>query len=129
MTIAGSVTSCTVGGQLLIDVGGGTLHASELGSGVAGSATFAFDDGGAPEFNKTLARLRTASNATVTIDVLTDLDLSTSQFNFSATANHSLWQHLNVRNAKSFSVKASWSTSGVSIYEVVMQAVVHEVTR
>lgn len=129
MSIAGSVTSATVGGQLLIDTGGGSLVASELGTGVSGFATFAFDDGGAPEFNKTICRLRAASNATVSLDVLADLDLSTSQASISAGAPHSSWQHLNVRNAKTFTAKVSWTTSGVSLYEMIMEVVPHLVTR
>lgn len=130
MTITGTArTGATVGGDFLLDVGGGALQSAELGAGVAWNAIFAFDDGGDIEMNKSLVRLRAASNSTVALDVLTDLNIGASVFAASATANHSAWEHLNVRNAKTFSIKASGSASGQSLYEVAMQVIPHPVTR
>lgn len=130
MTLGGSaVTSVTVGGQALIDIGGGSLTASEGGSGTTWYSTFAFSDGGFAEFNKTVVRLRAASNATCQADILTNLDLSTSASGaISITASHSAWSKQNIRDAKTFSVKLSGSGQQQSVYEVVCQFVPHRVT-
>lgn len=130
MVITGATTSCTVSGQLLLDVGGGTLNASELGSGTTWYLLFPFDDAGVPEFNKSFVRLRAATNAAVQADVLTNLDVSTSASGaLTIASGHSAWIRQKIRNVKTFSIKFSGSGSAQSLYEAVIQVVPHPVTK
>lgn len=131
MTFSGTATtSATVGGSLLLDVGSGSLVTFESGSGTTWNVVPAFTDFDLPEFNHTLVRARTSSSVPVTLDVLANEDSSTSQAGpFSQGAPHGSWQHINVRDAKSASVKVSGTGSGDSIYEIVLESIPHKVTR
>ena len=130
-SISGAVTGATVGGTLLLDVGGGTLNSPELGSGTTGFATFSFEGAGSPEWNHTIVRARASANGTSQLDILTDLDLSTSASGaLSLGAGHSQWFHLRIANAKTFSAKWSFtSVAGASLYETLLQVIPHRVTR
>lgn len=130
-TTGSATTGVTLGGLFLLDTGSGALYSAEGGSGTSGFATFAFDDAQVPEFNKTIARVRAATNATTQLDVLTDLDLSTSASGaIVLTSGHGVWTHLNIRNVKTFSLKWSFtSLSQASLFEAVVQVIPHLVTR
>lgn len=125
MAIGGSVTGVTLNGAALIDVGGGSLNASEGGSGTTWDFTFAWDDAGFPQFNKHIVRLRAASNATVQADVLINGGASSASGALSLASFHSVWHHLNIRGAQSYTVKLSGSGQQQSVYEVVTQVVPH----
>lgn len=131
MTFSGTATTgATVGGQFLLDVGAGALVSFESGGGTTWNVVPAFTDFDLPEFNHTIVRARTSNNATVTLDVLANEDTSTSQAGpFSQVAPHGAWQHINVRDAKTASVKVSGTGSANSIYEILLEAIAHRHTR
>lgn len=131
MILPGSaVTSVTLNGRLLIDVGGGTLVEFEAGGGTSWNVVSAFDDFDRPRYIKNVVRARVASNVTVQLDILGDGDTSTSLSGpLSCTAPDSVWHHLNIRNIETVSVKLSGTGSGNSVYETELEAVPHMVTR
>lgn len=127
---ASAVTCATVSGQLLVDVGSGSLVSFESGSGTTWNVVPVFIDFGSPEYNHTVCRVRVSSSASMQADVLTNEDTSTSQSGaLSVAAPHSDWFHTNVRNAKTATVKISGTGQGQSIYEIELEAIAHPVTR
>jgi hypothetical protein len=134
---SGAITACTIAGHALIDCGSNFLVQSENGGDQNWFVTFAYDDGGQAEFNKTFIRARAATSDTISLTALTNLnDSPTIQttdptkpgFQWPISPNHSAWKHLNIRNSVSFTISASGTKAGQSLYEVVTQVVPHPVT-
>lgn len=126
ITIPGATTCVTVGERLLV-ANGATLYEFEGGSGGTFYAVPAFSDGGKPEYMKTVVGMRGASDVSMQLDLLTDLDLTTSRATKTSAPNHGRWHRLNTRKAESFTVKASGTGADKTIHEIALQFIPHEV--
>lgn len=124
ITLTGTpATAVTVNRQLLLDISG-TNQIFEGGSGSTAFGIPAFWDGGNP-WLKTIVRMRAASDATLTLEPLTDLSLTPALGSFSSAAQHGIPKRLNIRNATSFSCKFTLTGSRKTVHPIHFSEITH----
>lgn len=120
----------TIAGNLKLSIGG-QLYTFNSGSGTTWSLTPAFKNAGAPGFNKTITRVLLSTNCDATAYMLANLD-GTNGASMSVASptgtygGHGAWNKLNFKNAKTYSVRATGTGAGDSIYEIIVDGVVRE---
>ena len=127
--LASARAAVTVGVELRCAGSGGTLSRFGSGSGTSWSGVSVFDAGAAKGFPMEVREIYTTCNGPVTVDVLTDLDQSTSIFNMAITGlgdHYSGWGHLFTPNVHSVAIK--WSGSGAQVvYDTVVEYLLNRV--
>lgn len=110
ITIPAAATAVTVNNRLMLADASGTLYQFEAGTGSNWYLIPAFRDGGLPEYLKTIIGVRARAGAPISLDVLTDEDVSTSKKNYPGlAAGHTDWLRAKIRNTSTYSVKVSGS--------------------
>lgn len=123
------VTAATVGNALLLGASGGQMYILDSGAGTAYELIPWWQDVGEDEMAGTICRVAATINAGMTVDVLTEMDESTSRFNASLSASHSGWKPCNVQMARSVTMKLSGTGAGHIFRRGSVLAIPHRVTK
>jgi hypothetical protein len=120
----------TVAGNLKLSISG-QLYTFNSGSGTTWSITPAFKDGGAAGFAKTLTRILISTNCDATAYTLSNLDGTHGSTITIATPSgtyggHGSWTRLNVKFAKTYSVKCTGTGTTDSVYQIVVDGIVRD---
>lgn len=125
---ASIITAATVGGELLLGASGGQMYVLDSGSGSSWELIPYWQDVGDGEFLCTIIRVACSTNASINVDILTNLNEVTSRFNATLPANHSGWRPCNVQGAASVTLKLSGTGAGQTPRRPAMLTIPHHVT-